>query len=294
VVRIMKLMIKFNLVFVGVFLVGLLVAGRVSYSLLQNNGRDEILQNARIMMESMLAQRSYTNQQIKPLLETQMKYTFLPQSVPAYAATEAFNALREKHPEYSYKEATLNPSNPRDRANDWEADIVGKFRQDPSMSEIVGERDTPTGRSLYLSRPIQIKSQGCLVCHSTIEAAPKPMLDRYGTANGFGWQMGEIIGAQIVSVPTAVPFNRANQAFKIFMLSLTGVFLFIFVALNLMLSSIVIRPVTRLATLADQVSLGKIDGVEFLMKSKDEIGALSSAFGRMQKSLQRAIKMLEE
>jgi protein-histidine pros-kinase len=246
------------------------------------------------MMESMLAQRSYTNTQIKPLLENQMKYTFLPQSVPAYAATEAFNALRQKYPEYSYKEATLNPSNPRDRASDWEADIVNQFRQGRGGAEIVGERDTPTGRSLYLARPIQIKSPACLVCHSTVQAAPATMIDRYGNANGFGWQLNEVIGAQVVSVPTEVPLARAGRAFRTFMLSLTGVFAFIFVSLNLMLSFIVIRPVTRLSALADQVSLGNMEVPEFGAHSRDEIGALAGAFGRMHKSLEKAMKMLEE
>ena len=156
----MKLMIKFNLVFVGVFVVGLVVAGKISYDLLQRNAREEILQNARIMMESALAQRSYTSSQIKPLLETQMKYAFLPQSVPAYAATEAFTALRQKFPEYSYKEAALNPTNPRNRATDWESDIIRQFREGRVKDEVVGERETPTGPSLYLARPLQIKEPG--------------------------------------------------------------------------------------------------------------------------------------
>jgi HAMP domain-containing protein len=288
----MKLMVKFNLVFVGVFLVGFLVAAYVSHDLLQRNARDEILQNARIMMEAMIAQRTYTSTQIKPLLESQMRYTFLPQSVPAYAATEAFNALRKRYPQYAYKEATLNPSNPRDRASDWEADIVNQFRQGLAKDEVIGERDTPTGRSLYLARPIQIKSAACLPCHSTVEAAPRTLIERYGNANGFGWQMNEIIGAQMVAVPTGVALARADQAFKIFMLSLTGVFAFIFVALNLMLSFIVIRPVTHLAALADQVSLGNLDVPEF-PTGKDEIGGLAAAFGRMHKSLEKAMKMLE-
>jgi hypothetical protein len=54
-----------------------------------------------------------------------------------------------------YKEAALNPTNPRDRAVDWEADIINTFRNHPGAAkELVGERDTPTGRSLYLARPI--------------------------------------------------------------------------------------------------------------------------------------------
>ena len=289
----MKLIWKFNLVLLGIFVLGFLIAGYISYRALQANAREEILQNARLMMESALSARNYTITQVKPLLDTQMKYQFLPQTVPAYAATEQFSELRKKHPDYAYKEATLNPTNPRNRASDWEADVVNVFRNTAATSEIIGERDTPTGRSLYLSRPIQIKSAACLTCHSTVDAAPKTMLDLYGNANGFGWKMEEVIGAQIVSVPMTVPIERANKTFTTFMGSLALVFLAIFVLLNLMLYTMVIRRVTHLAGIADQVSLGNMEAGEFKTHSKDEIGVLTEAMGRMKASLVQAMKMLE-
>ena len=289
----MKLIWKFNLVLLGIFLLGFVVAGYVSYQSLQANARDEILQNARLMMDAALSSRNYTTAQVKPLLETQLKYAFLPQSVPSYAATEQFNGLRTNHPDYAYKEATLNPSNPRNRATDWEADIVNVFRRTSGMSEMVGERDTPTGRSLYLARPIQVSSGTCLECHSTVEAAPRTMIELYGNANGFGWKMQEVIGAQIVSVPMAVPVARAEQTFKAFMGSLAIVFLAIFVLLNVMLYTMVIRRVTQLASIADQVSLGNLEAGEFRTHSKDEIGVLTEAMGRMKASLVQAMKMLD-
>ena len=290
----MKLIWKFNLVLFGIFLLGFLIAGYVSHQALQANAREEILQNARLMMEAALSTRNYTTTQVKPLLETQLKYQFLPQTVPAYAATEQFKELRKKHPDYVYKEATLNPTNPRNRAADWEADVVNNFRQTATTTELVGERDTPIGRSLYLSRPIQIKSGTCLECHSTVDAAPKTMIDLYGNANGFGWHMDEIIGAQIVSVPMTVPIQRANTTFKAFMVSLAIVFLAIFVLLNVMLYTMVIRRVTQLAGIADQVSLGNMEAGEFKSRSKDEIGTLTEAMGRMKASLVQAMKMLEQ
>jgi protein-histidine pros-kinase len=288
-----KLIWKFNLVLLGIFLLGFVVAGYVSYNALQANARQEILQHARLMMEAALASRNYTTSQVKPLLETQLKYAFLPQTVPAYAATEQFNGLRASHPDYSYKEATLNPTNPRDRATDWEADVVNVFRQTPAKGEMVGERDTPTGRSLYLARPIQVNSGACLECHSTVEVAPRTMIELYGNANGFGWKMQEVIGAQIVSVPMAVPVARAEQTFKTFMGSLAIVFLAIFVLLNVMLYTMVIKRVTQLAGIADQVSLGNMDAGEFRTRSKDEIGVLTEAMGRMKASLVQAMKMLD-
>jgi HAMP domain-containing protein len=289
-----KLIVKFNLVFILVFLIGLAAAGYVSNQLLQKNARDEIVQIARLVMESALANRAYTSNQVGPLLQTQMKYTFLPQSVPAYSATEVFNGLRKKFPEYAYKEATLNPTNPSNRANDWEADIVNQFRSALEKPEVVGERDTPNGKSFYIARPIQIKQEACLVCHSTIDAAPKTLVEKYGPANGFGWKLNEVIGAQIVSVPTEVPIARANKAFATFMVSLTAVFAFIFVALNVMLWYMVIRPVTRLSRLADQLSQGdNMEVADFKATSRDEIGVLAQSFNRMKKSLAEAMKMLD-
>ena len=173
----MKLIVKFNLVLLMVFLLGMAATAYVSHELLHANARSEIRENARILMDSALAVRKYTSEQIKPLLETQMKYEFLPQSVPSYSATEYFSEIHRKFPEYSYKEAALNPTNPRDRAADWEADIVHAFRSDDAKTEVFGERDTPNGRTLFLARPLKIKDPACLLCHSTVEIAPKTMLD---------------------------------------------------------------------------------------------------------------------
>ena len=92
-----------------------------------------------------------------------------------------------------------------------------------------------------------------------------------------------------------VPIERANRAFKTFMVSLTAVFVFIFIALNLMLWYLVIRPVTKLSRLADQVSQGEnMDAPDFEVKSGDEIGVLTQSFNRMKKSLVQAMKMLEQ
>jgi len=290
----MRLVVKFNLVLGTVFAVGLGSAGFIARTLLQRGARDEVIQDARLIMESALASRAYTNTQIAPILQKQLEAEFLPQSVPAYGATEQFTALHGKFPDFAYKEATLNPTNLRDRAADWEVDIVNAFRQYPDDTERVAERDTPTGRSLYLAKPIVIRDAACLVCHSTVEAAPKSMLRRYGPANGFGWKLNEVVGAQIVSVPMTLPMKRADTAFFTFLGSLAAIFVAVFVVLNAMLMRIVVRPVTRLAALADEVSLGKIDGPDFPAHGDDELSLLAQSFNRMKKSLAHAIKMLEE
>jgi HAMP domain-containing protein len=289
----MKLLLKFNLIFLLIFAAGVAAIAQVSWRLLERNARDEIAHSARLLMDAAIATRTYTSTQLAPLLQTQLKYTFLPQTIPAYSATEVFNDLRKKHNEYAYKEAVLNPTNPRDRAVEWETDIVNQFRNNKDSTEIIGDRDTPTGRSFYVARPLRITNPPCLQCHSTVDAAPPTMIERYGPANGFGWNLNEVVGAQIISVPTRVPLERANQAFTVFMTSIGSVFVVIAVVLNLMLWLMVIRPIGKLSAFADRVSLGELEIPEFKRKSRDEIGVLARSIARMRTSMVQAMKMLD-
>jgi protein-histidine pros-kinase len=290
----MKLLAKFNLILGLVLGAGLVVAAAVSHQFLQNGAREEVLRQARLMIQAMQSARDYTSKQIKPLLVTQAEHqeSFLPQTVPAFAATENFAQLRVSYPDYAYKEAVLNPTNPRDRAVDWEADIINEFRGHPGgPKERVGQRDTPTGPSLFLARPIQA-SQPCLECHSVPSEAPPAMLRRYGSNNGFGWQPNEIVGAQIVSVPMALPVRMANQAFETLVISLAAVFLASLILLDLLLLFAVVRPLRRLSTMADQISVGQVDMPELPASGRDEIAVLAGSFNRMRRSLDRAMKML--
>src|SRR5579884_2184248 len=289
----MKLLTKFNLVFVSVFGCGLAIAAYMSYSFLQENARDQVTRQAALMMQTALAARTYTNQQIKPLLEEHSRNkAFLPQTVPAYAATETFHYLRQRYPAYTYKEATLNPTNLRDRAVDWEADVINSFRNHRDVKEKIGERDTPDGKSLFVARPIGAPPE-CLECHSVPARAPRAMIKLYGTANGFGWQPNEIVAAQIVSVPESLPIEIANRAFRNLMIELGILGIATLVVLDIGLIFVVIRPVTRLAHAADEISKGNMDVPELPAPGKDEISALARSFNRMYVSLRKAIQLLD-
>jgi HAMP domain-containing protein len=289
----MGLRTKFNLVLLCVFALGLGVSGYISFDLLHKTAREEVLRNAGVMMEAALSMRQYTVSQVRDKL-VQKEDEFLPQSVPAFAATEIMNQLRKKYPDYAYKEAALNPTNPRDRAVEWEADIVNDFRNNPSRAEISGIRLTPTGMSMFLARPFQIKDQACLACHNTAEVAPVSMVKLYGTTNGFGWKLNEVIGAQVVSVPMSLPIQNANRAFYTFMASLTGVFAVLALILNLMLSMLIVRPITEMSDAADRMSTGDLEIPEFSESGRDEVALLGRSFNRMRRSLEKAISLIDQ
>jgi protein-histidine pros-kinase len=245
------------------------------------------------MITAASAIRDYTAKEIKPLLLDQMKVRFLPHVVSAWAAQYNLRAVSAQFPDYTYKEAALNPTNPADRASEWEADIIAEFQRSSMLKEFTNIRNTPAGPMLSVSRPIRIVDPGCLGCHTTPAEAPASMIDLYGSANGFGWKLNDVIGAQIVSVPMRVALDRANQLFMVVFGGLAAVFLVTLLLLNLVLHFMIIRPIHQMSAIASEVSLGNNDAPEFTEAGRDEIASLAQSFNRMRRSLTNAMQMLE-
>ena len=291
----MKLIFKFNLVLLILFAIGVAATAYLTRDLLERNAREEVYENAKLLIDSALAVREYTNRNIAHLLETQIRYDFRPEMVSAFSANEVLKNLREANPEYKqflYREATLNPTNPANKAVDWENDIVNGFRNGTIKPLMSGERDTPNGSMLFVAKALKV-SPPCLRCHNTAEQAPPTMIAKYGPAGGFGWKVDEIVAAQIIQVPKAVALARADATFRVFIASLVSVLLVIALTLNLLLWWMFIRPVTRISALADRISLGEVEAPDFVARSRDEIGKLAESLSRMRRSLVQAIRMLE-
>ena len=290
----MGLRTKFNLVMLAAFLVGLGVAGALSYNFVTANARKEILTEAAIMDAQADVLGQFTATELAPLLVGQFSHRFLPQSVPAWVVQTNFRGLQAKFPDYSFRAVVENPTNPADLPADWQADIIRGMKNQPGQKAVVTERDTPNGRILSISHPIIISNPACLQCHSTPSAAPATMIDLYGANNGFGWKLNEVIGAQIVSVPMSVPYAHAQATFLRVMLGLAAVFILMIILLNVLLSVVIIRPVSRIAAQATAVSMGQMDAPEVVVPGRDEISQLAEAFNRMRRSLAKALKMLDE
>ena len=288
----MGLRLKFNLVMLVAFLVGLGLAGGMSYVMVSNNARGQVLNEAAIMSGQADAMSSYTASEIAPLLVSQFNRRFLPQSVPAWAAQTNFRVLQQKFPDYSFRTVVLDPTNLADLPADWQAEIIQTMKRDPGVKELVTERDTPTGRILSIARPIIVTDPACLQCHSTPAAAPATLVDLYGSKNGFNWKLNEVLGAQIVSVPMQVPFERAKQTFLTLMVGLSGIFVVMMIVLNILLHIFIIRPIRSISARANEVSMGNMEAPEVVVRGRDEIASLAESFNRMRRSLSNTLKML--
>ncbi|MEM6447094.1 MAG: DUF3365 domain-containing protein [Cyanobacteria bacterium P01_D01_bin.123] len=286
---------KFNLLLLLVFAIGLLMTAIAFQTVLNRVAEAEVTSKAEILLRTAVGVRDYTSSQVRPELVDRLatEPEFLPQTVPGYSAREVFENFREdsKYSDFFYKEATLNPTNLRDKADSFEAEIVKRFRENSNLDEQTGYRSYPGGDLYYIARPIQVKRESCLQCHSTPEVAPASMLTTYGRDRGFGWQLNEIVGAQMISVPASTIVTEARQSLFVLMGIVAITFTLAMLLTNVLLRKAVIRPLMRMANVADEVSTGKMD-VEFEQTSNDEIGVLAAAFNRMRVSLAMAMNML--
>lgn len=289
----MKLLTKFNLVLVLVFGIGMALISHFAYDFLMNNARQQVLQQAELMAASASATKEYTVDQVSPILEKTPDHDadFLPQTIPFSAVNVTFKYLRASYPDYVMREAALNPTNLDDRATEWEVDLINYFRNNPSQTQHVGERSTPTGPVLYVASPV-VAEQGCLQCHSQPSLAPATMIKHYGSDNGFGWKANDVVGAQIVSVPMSVPIKLANEGFRNLLISLGAIFLLTIALIDVAMYFIVIRPLRRVSRNADVISKGEIDLPPLEVKGKDEISEVTASFNRMHTSLVKAFEML--
>ncbi|MCC7450108.1 MAG: DUF3365 domain-containing protein [Anaerolineae bacterium] len=288
----LRLGTKFTVILILVFVGGIVISFAALSQALQRRAEDEVTSKGVILIQMMNSVRNYTSAHVNPLLAPQLdtQPKFISESVPAFSAREVFENLR-KNPEYAnflYKEASPNPSNQRDKADTFEAVLVERFRGDDQLKEISGFRNLDGKNVFYSARPFAIKSADCLRCHGRPEDAPKSMVASYGSQNGFGWKMNEIVASQIIYVPADDVFNTARQSLALVMAIFVGIFALVVVVINVLLRRDVIRPIGLMARVAQRISSDEMGAagsellnLERVSTRRDELGQTAGVFRQM-------------
>ncbi|MCB0165336.1 MAG: DUF3365 domain-containing protein [Anaerolineae bacterium] len=283
---------KFTLLLSLVFLGGVIISGFVLWQILQNRAQGEITDKGLLLIQTMNSVRDYTSIHINPLLADDLKEqpTFIAETVPAFSAREVFEQFRQDkdYQDFLYKEATLNPTNPLNKADNFETDLLERMRRDPNKKEESGYR-TLSGQPVYfIARPLAVSSPSCLACHDTPENAPKNLVATYGPAGGFGWKLNDVVTAQMIYVPAQEVFNTALRSF----LMVTGIFVgmlaVVLLLLNFLLRRYVIQPVSVMGGLAQKISADEMvtadlesEELTMIAGQSDELGQLARVFKRM-------------
>lgn len=291
----LKLGTKFTLLLALVFLGGIVLSGVTLSSAMQRKAEDEVMAKAEILTQTMNSVRDYTSNNVAPLLKDQLETSpkFIGEVVPAFSARQVFERFRDR-PEYSsffYKEATLNPTNLRDRADEFEKTLVEQFRSQPNLTELSGYRAEEGENLFFIARPLKMKQASCLQCHSIPEAAPKSMIAAYGDKNGFGWKLHETVTAQTIYVPADEVFARGSKYLALVMSIFVTIFALVVLLINGLLNQTVIHPIKQLTAIARRVSTGTMTveqvgefdspSISKVARRADEPGQLARAFQHM-------------
>jgi hypothetical protein len=278
----------------SIFLLSMVIGVGGFYVLLRDQGMAEARQRAQILLSSASAVRSYTTDHILPTMSQLPQDTFHEETVPSFAAQTVFRSVSAGASAYTYREPALNPTNPTDRASAFEVDLIRRFRDAKGLKELTGVRADGDQRLFYLARPIKAEADRCFICHSTPDAAPKAMLVKYGSSNGFGWQRGEIVGVQLLTIPVTDQFRGTLMLVGILAGGLLVIFAVAYLALSISMEALVVAPLGQLAKAADAASRVSEARVTLPHSGAREIRLLADAIERLRTSLGKALARLDD
>jgi len=294
----MKLQARLAIVILTIFFTGWIVAGLSAFALEEKTAHDNSIHSAQLLLNVAAATRDYTSTQINPLIaslvEGQKTDQFYPQAVPSYSSQQVLsilNTISVPHEDYTYVERALNPTNPHDLAEGWQVELIQHFIQNPDVPEIIGHRlDANDHETLYVAKPIRIESPKCLDCHSTPEKAPVALIKKYGSERGFNWNLNEVIGTRIVSVPTAVYEKQAQKSIVSSLLLIASVFLIAYAATVLIVQNWIVKPLDVISHQLEEISLQRSELSQLSENKFKSLGKLNRSINRLLISLNKALE----
>lgn len=249
---------RLNLILAVTFFTVLTLGMIVIQKTLEKKALDDIKQTAYLQMDMAQAVRNYTNTIVKPNIDNSK--TFHSFTVPSFAANTTMQYLSAANPNYKYKEVAINPTNPLNRANEWQQELIMHFDKSQSGNQEIF-KITGDGEAAVMNfiKPLRVTQSSCLNCHGNVSQAPIALVNKYGQNNGFNWKLGQVIGVQIVTVPTKVALKNAKSSLISYFILSILICIILFTVLNLMLSQLILNPIK---TSNDKLS--KISKQDFL------------------------------
>jgi len=283
---------RFIVILLIIFLLSLPLLAASSYFVLKKNVDREVFENAKVFLFTMESIRKHYGEVTRPAVVKELPDKFIVEAMStSFNARGVAERVRKEFPQYIFKHASLNPRNPINRADRFEEEIISKFATNKILKELNGFVKKRDGEYFYVSRPV-ISKEDCLRCHGSPGDAPMEVIERYGTTGGFGWKKDEMVATLMAYVPSTIAIQNATKAFILFASFYGGIFFLLFIIIDKVIVSSIIKPIEQLAKVADEISLGKFEK-NFIIKTKDEMKILADAFTRMKLSLIKAMDMIK-
>ncbi|MBY0522846.1 MAG: DUF3365 domain-containing protein [Gemmataceae bacterium] len=310
---------KLSLKFIGAVMAVFALAFAGTAWLLIRQEDDSVLEEVRERAQTVLtfgeACRAYTRDTLSPAVQNRIeaerlphdkgKRLFIPEADSAtFVARGTFEIFRRQMPAYSFREAALNPLNPLNRADPFEESLIREFQQNRdgvlrafregrSLPELSGFRPSNEGEMYYVARPIVVR-QACLECHASPESAPPEIVARYGRDHGYGWKVGDISSAIMITVPAADIRASQSAGMRTVLSVMGGLGLVLTGIVWLLFRLLVDGRLRRLGTMMGRVASNPAAEARIADPARDELGDMAVAFDRMAHALRETHRLLEQ
>jgi HAMP domain-containing protein len=287
----MSLRVRFVLIIGVLSLLSAVSLAFFSYRFSVNNAMVEARKQGNIVFNYIEASRSFfRDKQLPQIMGLVDKDRFLPELMSGFALTRGvWENFSKNLSGYIFKQATVDPLHPPNKADAQELAIIDEFRNRPELKTKEGILEKGGEKYFYFARPVKVE-KGCLRCHGNPDDAPRDQVEIYGTASGYHWLDGDTVASFIVYVPIQAALDNARQsATQLFLIGSGGILL-IMLIFWVFLNKYVVGPVTMLEQRATDISLGKDIASKITPSSNDEIGSLARAVDRLRISMEKMLQ----
>ncbi|MBU0664863.1 MAG: DUF3365 domain-containing protein [Proteobacteria bacterium] len=284
---------KFIIMIIVLSLLAALAIGYASYVLSHQNTIVDAKSKAEMLFNYIEASGTFFGRYQKPLIDELVtdKDKFIPELMSMFVVKRMeYDLFSEAQKGYQFKQATIDPLWPDNKADADELKIIQYFASNPTAQSKDGIVEKGGEQFFFTAKPVRIEKDFCLNCHGDPATAPKDQLDIYGTDHGYNWKIDDTVGASMLYVAISPALDRAHKtAMKIFLMGI-GCLLVIIGCIWVYLDRGVVGPIVRLSEAAKDISIGNnlCDSVH--SDVKDEIGVLANSIDRMRISVNKLLK----
>lgn len=251
------------------------------YRAIQADIRQQLDNDARIVQALLMSTRRVYHQQFlaSGLEVNERTLGFLPAHALARISDDFPNWLKTG---LRFNNVSDRPRSPSNQADADELVAINWFRANPDAPDRVSEIKDRAGNSYYhFTAPMWTEAY-CLKCHGAQGDAPPSIRDTYSQA--YGYQVGELRG--ILSVK--VPMHELQSHAMTHWLQMTGARLLGYLALLLLLGSLMQRLVTRRLAKVEATALALQHGdlsARVDVSGNDEVSQLGRGFNTMAQAM---------
>ena len=286
-IRNVRLRTKFVVLMVALFAVALVINVVWTTETQRQQTENELQEKGLVLCQQMTAVWDFMSANQEKLEASSYGSTGSYQGLHCAVVGRSIGRLFSIESGYTTRFVNFDPRNSEDEPDEFEAEGLSAFYDDPSLSRYTAVTDYGGAQVYRYMAPMEIK-KSCLECHGE----PAGEIDVTGHAKE-GWSEGDVGGAISIVIPMDLyaQAERENVAHNVefFVAVLVVCLLIVYAAL----SSLVTRPLGRIRGGVARIQSGELGVTLDRTESSPELASLVDEFNKMTRELSEVYDGLE-